>query len=772
MKRIILAIIALLSLVVGFAQFNDEVPISIQRFMDERSDRERVMKSNRAQTLAYEPQFAPTRLINGVEMADAFIGIENHSVISTLERHGVIVNCEFDGFVTAQIPVKELSRISRLPGVTEVEISRMVKLATDTTLRVTHAGQVLNGTQYGLPQAYDGSGVVIGIIDTGFDYQHIAFRRTDDPSQTRIVRVYDPMDSTGHEARIGDKVLPGTVFMGEQIDTMTYNSGTHGTHVAGIATGMHVGGYGGMAPGADIVMCVCRNLNLYIPETEVANSIKYIFSYADSVGKPCVINVSVSTTFGPHDGSDWISRAVAQTSGPGRIFVIAAGNTGSRYFYAYGPSTMEKPLSMLMSCYPEGQGPADFYYYYKYTWFDIWIRNPRTRPVAQLHIFDTFTRRIVWKSDLITLFKKINASEFDDYFVPNQSVDSEGYLQALISQTSSGKYELQAYAYNLKTTEYTIDGNGNYVSRYRIGVTVYPPKIYYPNQTDSIYLDSWTVQGNLGSYGGIVYTDEISENGDTVAVAHDGFYRWPSDNCSIGSFAVHDSIISAGAFVGRNSFYSLPNHSMQYDYNAIIGGIFNLSSYESPGFGPTGKALPTVMAPGFDVVSSASRYSYFLDWGGHPNLVMRTDDGYIWGVMSGTSLAAPTVAGIIAQWLQINPNLSPGNIKDIIAHTAVKDAFTLDPNNGVRFGPNGKIDAMAGARYILAQMGEDVMYGDVNDDGFVNITDAVVLINFLSREGSDETPVIHRVNSDMNQDGFINITDVVLLVNHLSNAAE
>ena len=69
-------------------------------------------------------------------------------------------------------------------------------------------------------------------------------------------------------------------------------------------------------------------------------------------------------------------------------------------------------------------------------------------------------------------------------------------------------------------------------------------------------------------------------------------------------------------------------------------------------------------------------------------------------------------------------------------------------------------------------MGEDVMYGDVNDDGFVNITDAVVLINFLSREGSDETPVIHRVNSDMNQDGFINITDVVLLVNHLSNAAE
>ena len=301
-KRVLLATIALVSLIGAFAQFQEVLPLTVQRFLDERTDRERLMSLHNGEDISemFSSQFAPPYLVDGVEVVDAFIDIENKEAIKALKANGIIVNCDFDDFVTAQVPVSMLPRVTRIAGVTNIELSRIMELCTDTTLRVTHAGQVINGLDYGLPQGYDGTGVIVGIIDTGFDYQHMAFRCNNDTSKTRIVRVYDPNNTTGHVAQVGTNVLPGSVFMGEQIDTMTTdNPDAHGTHTASIAAGMHVGGYGGMAPGADIVLCSSRNLNIGISETEVANCIKYIYAYADSVGKPCVISVSVSTLQGP-----------------------------------------------------------------------------------------------------------------------------------------------------------------------------------------------------------------------------------------------------------------------------------------------------------------------------------------------------------------------------------------------------------------------------------------------------------------------------------------
>ena len=767
MKRILLAIAALFTLMIGFAQLQDLLPASVQRFMDDRSDHERMMKLGPGSHHAPQASdFAPTRFVDGVEMVDAFIDIESTAAISRLKAHGVMVNCEFDGFVTALIPVDKLTLVSHLPGVVDVEISRLVELCTDTTLRVTHAGEVINGTEYGLPQGYDGSGIIIGIIDNGFDYQHMVFRSAEDNSRNRIVRVYDPEDTTGHPAVVGDNTLPGSVFMGAQIDTMTTDNSesSHGTHTASIAAGLHVNGYGGMAPNAEIVMCVCRMLNLNIPETEVVNSIKYIYSYADSVGKPCVISVSVSTPHGPHDGADRISKAVEQTTGPGRIFVIAAGNTGNGYKYCCGMARSKTPFNMLLGNINSGNN-TDENYFLNGIFFDTWTRDKGVRPYAKFHIFDTFTKRIVWESDLISVYTKIDASAISDYYAPDPSVDSVGYLSALISRTSSGKYQLQCFAHNLLTRSYTVDDTGKRISRYMVALSIYPPYIKNQRMPDSCYVDSWACTGYRSRYNGPVYVDEVSEAGDTSTVVYDGFgafYAWPRDDCSIGSFAINDSIISAGGYVGRNSWYSCNGGVMMVE-NYTIGGHYNLTSYETPGVGPTGKALPTVTAPSVDVVAAGSRYSYFnTDW--HPTLVLRYQ-GNLWGVMTGTSMAAPTVAGIIAQWLQINPNLSPSDIKNVIAQTAIKDAYTLDSYNGVRFGPNGKIDAMAGARYLLSLMEDDSLLGDVNLDGEINILDLIMLINCCLNTSGE----VVLKNGDYNQDGVINIADIVDMIGFLLN---
>lgn len=763
MKRLLLAIVALLTLLVGFAQLQNVMPSPLQRLMDDIHSNERMMNAHRTND-GYIPQYAPPRMVNGVEMVDAFIDIENKSAINVLRKSGVIINCEFDDFVTAQVPLSILDKVTKIRGVKGLEISKLIELCTDSTLSKTHAGQVLNGTEYGLPQAYDGSGVVIGVIDCGFDYQHIAFRKAEDNNVRRIVRVYDPENNTGHVVRIGDNVLPGSVFMGEQIDTLTTDDkSSHGTHTASIAAGMHVNGYGGMAPGAEIVLCSSRLLNVAIQETEVINCLKYIYSYADSVGKPCVVSVSVSTSSGPHDGNDRLSKAVASLTGPGRIFVIAAGNNATKMQFCSGWAKKNKPLNLLFGYYDQHVN-WDVSYYYPKFWFDTWVKAKGVRPIVKYHILDKTTKHIVWESPMITVYQRIMASEFGQYFQPDTAVDSIGYVQALIANNSTGKYNLRCEVYNLKNRSYYND-SGKIKSRYQIGVTILAPSLLYTYQPDSCYLYSWMCNtgAQWSQFNNPVYVDQVNENGDTITTYNSGleFYATPSDHCSIGSYAVHDSVISAGGYVGRNKYYAYHTGNL-ITKNVYVGERYNYSSYQAPGYGPTGRHLPTVTAPSFDVVAACSRYSDYMA-AANSMLVAVTPGRNGWGVMTGTSMAAPTVAGIIAEWLQINPNLSPSDVKNVIAQTAIKDYYTQNPDNGYKFGPNGKIDAMAGAHYILSQMQEDILLGDVTGDGLITVKDVSTLISYLLYEDTE----INFVNSDMNEDGIITINDVSLLVSLL-----
>ena len=128
-------------------------------------------------------------------------------------------------------------------------------------------------------------------------------------------------------------------------------------------------------------------------------------------------------------------------------------------------------------------------------------------------------------------------------------------------------------------------------------------------------------------------------------------------------------------------------------------------------------------------------------------------------------MAAPTVAGIIAQWLQIKPDLSPGDVKRIIAETSIKDSFTMS-ETGYRFGANGKIDAMAGARYLLRNI---VIPGDVNGDGFVGIDDIVRLIDYILYDITDNVVV---EAMDYNQDNLIDIVDVTDMIDYVINPEE
>jgi subtilisin family serine protease len=87
----------------------------------------------------------------------------------------------------------------------------------------------------------------------------------------------------------------------------------HGTHVAGIATanGDSLAPFKGAAPKSDII-AVSLDFNQSDDSwlSTIADAVDYIFHKADSLNKPCVINISAGTYIGSHDGLDLQAQAI------------------------------------------------------------------------------------------------------------------------------------------------------------------------------------------------------------------------------------------------------------------------------------------------------------------------------------------------------------------------------------------------------------------------------------------------------------------------------
>ena len=80
--------------------------------------------------------------------------------------------------------------------------------------------------------------------------------------------------------------------------------------------------------------------------------------------------------------------------------------------------------------------------------------------------------------------------------------------------------------------------------------------------------------------------------------------------------------------------------------------------------------------------------------------------------------------------------------------------------NGNWFGgPNEYFDQInTDAFSFLYNLLDIGMIGDVNQDGFINITDVVTTVNVILNGDS-------LIQADVNNDGIVNVVDVILIVN-------
>lgn len=596
--------------------------------------------------------------IGGQIYLSAFIKVNSLFDETALTALDVHTGTHAGNIYTVQIPVNRLGDLSQIAGITHIDLDLPASPQNDQARKWTKVDSAQRGI--GLSYPLTGDGVLAGIIDAGFDFNHPTFYDTLHSSY-RVKKVWrQKVNGTPPPGYFyGNDMSDPYVIRGNGTDTSIT---THGTHVAGITAGSGYGSpgnnkYRGFAYESDLAF-VCIMPAPYqwaMPGTsDIIDGVNYLFNYAQSIFKPCVANLSWGSSIGPHDGHSFFSQALDALTGPGKIFVCSAGNNGQDTIHlskTFSSANNSVKTFVTFSQYL----PADN----KRTWLDVWG--------------DT---------------SKSFCLNFKLYDGPN-AIDSSATIcladtikeYALIGSNGDTCF----VTVNMLASEY----NG----RPHAFLT------FYSKTPDNICLTVTGTSGTVNMWEGYVfpptgYYGELKKLGYSFAVDGDTKY-------TTSDYSSSYSAISVGAYTSKSVFTNISGATL--GYGATVNGIAPFSSK-----GPTsdGRVKPDITGPGLALASAISSFdTSYLPTGDNYNSVISTTNvggkNYSYAMAAGTSMSSPAVSGVIAMMLQLNPTLTPDSAKAIISRTAIKDGFTgVIPAAGSNTWGHGKINAYAALKYM------------------------------------------------------------------------
>lgn len=568
--------------------------------------------------------------------------------------------------VTGSVALADVAKLAATAGVRWIAASARTHLHIDRSMGEVKATALrASSPPYnagGLP-GLTGKGVLVGVIDNRLTVTHPTFVVPNTtPPKSRIIGYWDqfstpkpgqkPPSQFGFPAGFNygvwwDEAAVAKVVAQNLVDEIWTNAEfDHGTHVAGIAAGNGSGKDGpfapftfvGVAPEADIVFANSATL---VSSRAVSEAVALFFQLAaqrGTGGVPCVVNMSFGTHEGARDGTSALELAIDKlmhdASGnpvPGRAIVVSAGNEG----------------------------------------------DTRRHSRKNINAFGNVSFRL----------------EVEEIVFPNGSRLSEDRVddQLYFWYDGAARIELRLTPPRSTPSAWTQPGQQSVIS---IGgtpvATVVSPPQPDPNNgkrkidvtlTGPVRKGIWKIE--LHEIGGAAAAVDVWVERENIDVwPQFGFGDIITDN-TVESPSTARSVVAVGAYVSE------PGSNF-----SAYGSIAESSSrgLDSASGVPPDRVRPHLVAPGRRIISAAVSQEM------HPQDIKARFGGWLLNrhvIFSGTSQAAPHVAGVIALMFQKNPTLTYRDVRRILAATTKKDQIPPELVLPNAVWGAGKLDAAA-----------------------------------------------------------------------------
>ena len=519
----------------------------------------------------------------------------------TLIDNDIVVNGTARGnkFRTAYLPLHKLETLATDPRVKKIHRTHELHMCNDEAAKMVFVEN--DADRHPIRGSNGGAGVVIGIIDTGIDYKHPMF-------EGRVAYVWD---QTVHSGPGWSKFKYGQVYTSQpnpregELPLEKYKGDTgdpkdktpHGTHVAGTATGRH-DQFAGMAPDATIVFVATS-----WSDDSLISGTDFIYSMAKRLNNsPVVVNMSLGSHDGPHDGTVELDLALSERVGAGKLICVAAGNEGDDPIHSTGKLVKDVPYSISLDYI--GASIVS-------TWLDV--KAPLSFRISSRsgNFSSSIISSTTGASGQVALK---NSSTFYAYTFDN-SHPKLGSLQLLAFSETVQDLTIEL----ISSTDATFHSyvNGTSLDEER------PGKVEF-SSSSAVYSH---LVGTPGSASKVI----------TVAALNSRLNYYTELRANEG--LVDITAKRPNEKLGERAHFSSP------------GPL--LSSAENP-------EKPDCAAPGAWLISALSSQVARQK----PELIPRDSQGVL--LMQGTSMATPVVTGLVALLLAENPTLDDVGAKDAL----------------------------------------------------------------------------------------------------------